>query len=201
MKQIILALDVSTTTTGYALMEKDENLLDYGEFTIPERGLSDIKYTTLITKEVFKLIKDHSATHLIIEDVYCGPNVSNFKTWCRVHGGVGMSWSVNHNEPVFMMATEARRRVGINGKATKVEIQLETSNWYNLVKPSVYKSYKEQLKELIDKKTSKEYSKNQFDHRIKKLSVLYQQETGVSEHKGDAIVLARACLNKLNEDK
>jgi crossover junction endodeoxyribonuclease RuvC len=200
MKRLILALDVSTSTTGYALMDMDENLLDYGQFSIENRNLSDIQYTTFITKEVFKLVKEFKPTDLIIENVFCGPNVRNFQTWNRVHGGVGMSWAVKHNEPLFMMATEARRRVGLNGKATKVEIQLETSSWYNLVKPSVYKSFRTQLDDLIAKKASKAYSKNQFDHRIKKLSVAFELETGISEHMGDSVVLARANIQKIKEE-
>jgi Holliday junction resolvasome RuvABC endonuclease subunit len=175
------------------------HLIDYGQFSVKDRNLSDIGYTTLITKEVNQVVKSNNATALIIEDVFFGRNIGNLKTWCRVHGGVGMSWAVKHPEPVFMMAVEARKRVGINGKATKVEIQLETSDWYNLVKPSVYEAYKEELSDLIDKKKSKTYSKNQFDHRIKKLSVRFEEETGISEHIGDSIVLARAYFNKVSE--
>lgn len=192
----LLALDVSTTTTGYVVMDEKLNLLKYGQFNIADRSLTDIQYTTVITKEVFKLVKEFKNTDLIIEDVFVGFNPKNFKTWCRVHGGVGMSWAVNHNEPHFMMAKEARPRVGLSGNATKIEIQLEVAKRYKLIKNSIYIAYNTQFQELLEKRRAKEYNKNQFDYRIKKISKAFEDETGISEHIADANVLARAFFQK-----
>lgn len=192
----LLALDVSTTTTGYVIMDEKLNLLKYGQFSITDRSLTDIQYTTIITKEVFKLVKEFKNTDLIIEDVFVGFNPSNFKTWCRVHGGVGMSWAVNHNEPHFMMAKEARPRVGLGGNATKIEIQLEVANKYKLIKNSTYIAYNTLFQDLLIKRKAKEYTKNQFDYRIKKISKAFEDETGISEHIADANVLARAFFQK-----
>lgn len=192
----LLALDVSTTTTGYVIMDEKLNLLKYGQFNIADRSLTDIQYTTVITKEVFKLVKEFKNTDLIIEDVFVGFNVANFKTWCRVHGGVGMSWAVNHNEPHFMMAKEARPRVGLSGNATKIEIQLEVAKKYKLIKNSTYIAYNSQFQDLLEKRRAKEYTKNQFDYRIKKISKAFEDETGISEHIADANVLARAFFQK-----
>jgi len=75
----LLALDVSTSTTGYTVMSEDQTVLNYGQFSIEDRGLSDIEYTTVTTKEVFKLVKEYNITDLIMEDVFMGFNVSNFK--------------------------------------------------------------------------------------------------------------------------
>lgn len=197
----VLALDVSTTVTGYVLMDEGLNLLKQGQFSIEDRTLTDIQYTTVITKEVFKLIKEFKPTDLIIEDVFVGFNPANFKTWCRVHGGVGMSWAVKHNEPNFMMAKGARPRVGLSGNATKIEIQLEVTKQYKLIKNSVYIAYDTQFQELLKKRKSKEYNKNQFDYRIKKISKAFEEETGISEHMADANVLARAFFQKLGEKR
>ena len=199
--RLILALDVSTTTTGYVVINEQLALLSYGQFCIKDRHLTDIQYATVITKEVFKIIKHFKATDLIIEDVFFGKNVGNLKTWCRVHGAVGMSWAVKHNEPQFMMAVEARKRVGMSGRATKIEIQLEVSKMYNLVKNSVYIAYKSQFEELVKQREGKKFTKNQFDYRVQKLSKAFEEETGVSEHIADANVLARAYLQKLGEQQ
>lgn len=199
MSKFILALDVSTTTTGYVVINEEYALIKYGQFCIKDRHLSDIQYATVITKEVFKLVKEFKVTDLIIEDVYFGKNVGNLKTWCRVHGGVGMSWAVKHNEPTFMMATEARRRLGINGRATKIEIQLEVAMLYRLVKNSVCIAYKSQFDDLLKSRECKKYTKNQFDYRVQKLSKAFEDETGISEHIADASVLSRAYLHKLGE--
>jgi len=197
--QRLLALDVSTTTTGYVIMNENLEVLHYGQFSIADRSLSDIQYTTVIAKEVHKLVNEYEVTDLIMEDVFVGFNPSNFKTWCRVHGGVGMSWAVKHNEPIFMMAVEARTKVGLSGKATKIEIQLEVCQQYKLIKNSVYIAYKTQFDELTEKRKSKEFTKNQFDYRIKKISKAFEEETGISEHIADANVLARAFFQKQGE--
>lgn len=195
----VLALDVSTSTTGYVLMDEKLNLLKQGQFNIEDRNLTDIQYATGITKEVFKLIKEFKPTNLIIEDVFVGFNPDNFKTWNRVHGGVGMSWAVKHNEPDFMYAKEARSRVGLSGNATKIEIQLEVTKKYKLVKNSIHIAYQTQFDELLNKRKAKEYTKNQFDYRIKKISKAFEEETGISEHIADANVLARAYFQKAGE--
>lgn len=199
--QRLLALDVSTTTTGYVVMNEKLEVLHYGQFCIKDRSLSDIQYTTVIAKEVFKLVHEYDITDMIMEDVFVGFNPTNFKTWCRVHGGVGMSWAVKHNEPHFMMAVEARKRIGLSGKATKLEIQLEVTQQYALIKNSVYIAYKTQFDDLMKKRKGKEYTKNQFDYRIKKLSKAFEEETGISEHMADANVLARAYFQKQSENK
>ena len=197
--QRLLALDVSTTTTGFTVMNEKLEMLHYGQFNIEDRGLTDIQYTTVITKEVFKLVKEYDITDLIIEDVFVGFNVANFKTWCYVHGGVGMSWAVKHNEPEFMMAVEARVKVGLSGKATKIEIQLEVCQEYKIIKNSVYIAYKTQFDELLEKRKKKVYTKNQFDYRIKKISRAFEEETGISEHIADSNVLARAYFQRKPE--
>jgi len=192
MAKLLLALDISTSTTGYVVMDDNLNLLKYGQFNVTDRNLTDIQYATVITKEAFKLIKQFKITDLIIEDVFFGKNVGNLKTWCRVHGALGMSWAVKHNEPVFMMATTARKKLGISGHATKIELQLEASKMYNLIKDSVYIAYRSQFDELVEKRKSKKFTKNQFDYQIKKISKAFENETGISEHIADSIVLARA---------
>jgi len=196
---VLLALDVSTTTTGYCVMDQNLKLLNYGQFSIVDRGLTDIQYTTLITKESFQIINRHNINDLIIEDVFFGKNIGNLKTWCRVHGGIGMSWAVKHNEPNFMMASEARRRLGINKNSTKIEIQLEVAKWYNMIKNCTHNKYKKQFEDLLEKRKSKQYTKNQFDYRIKKISKLFEEETGISEHIADSIVLGRAFFQKKQE--
>jgi len=110
-----------------------------------------------------------------------------------------MSWAVKHNEPSFMMAVEARTRVGLSGKATKIEIQLEVCEQYKLIKNSVLIAYRTQFDELLAKRKAKTYTKNQFDYRIKKISKAFEEETGISEHIADSNVLARAFFQKEKE--
>lgn len=207
----ILALDVSTTTTGFAVMDSKFKLIEYGQFTIKNRTLSDTMYALAISKKVLKLAIKYKLNNAIIEDVYCGKNVASLKTWCRVHGGIGVTWyNKFKNEPDFKMAMVARKIIGIKGNSKKIEIQLEICKRYSLVKDTLYKSYskkfKEQLKiktdeyarieKEIKKKTEKKAAKSKangkFNYRLNKLSIGFEKETGISEHSADAIVLGIA---------
>lgn len=186
----ILALDISTTTTGFAVMNKTNRLLKSGQFSMKER-LSDTKYASSITKKVVELVNKYNITDLVIEDVYYGQNVNNLKTWCRVHGAVAMFWyNKTKKEPLFIMATEARKLNGINGQATKIEVQLEMSKKFGLITDSMYYDYCGKLSILLKDKKSKKLTKNQFDYRIKKLSKSFEDGTGISEHIADSILLA-----------
>ena len=192
----ILALDISTSTTGFAVMDEKHKLIKSGQFSMKER-LSDTRYAFSITKKVISLVKKHNITDLVIEDVFYGKNVKNIKTWCRVHGAVAMYWYNAHKiEPLFIMASEARKINHISGQATKIEVQLEMSKKYGLVEDSVYYDYCGQLSALLKDKKAKKLTKNQFDYRIKKLSKTFEDVTGISEHIADSILLALAKCKK-----
>ena len=63
---------------------------------------------------------------------------------------------------------------------------------YNLIKNSVYIAYTSQFNELVDARNAKKFTKNQFDYRVQKISKAFEDETGISEHIADSIILARA---------
>ena len=197
MKKRLLALDVSTTKTGYALMDENQKLIKSGEFSIEDRELSDAQYATVITKEVFKLVNKYEATDLVIEDIYFAKNVEYFRRWARVHGAIALTWIIKKGtEPRFIMASEARPLVGLNARATKIEIQLEVCKRYKLVESDVYFDYCGQFSELLKKRKNKTYNKNQYDYRIKKLSEKFEAISKVSEHLADSVILGIADLIK-----
>ena len=208
----ILALDISTTTTGFAVMNSKLKLIEYGQFSIKDRTLSDTMYASGIEKKVIKLATKYKLSDSIIEDVYCGKNVKSLKTWCRVHGAVGVAWYKKYKkEPVFMMAMVARRKIGIKGNSKKIEIQLEVSKIYDLVKSDCYTKYitkyqtlvknkdneyariEKEIKKKSEQTLAKKKANGRCKYQIDKLSKQFEEETGgVSEHICDAIVLALA---------
>ena len=215
----VLALDISTTTTGFAVMDSKLKLIEYGQFSIKDRTLSDTMYAFSIEKKVIKLAVKYKLSDTIIEDVYCGKNVKSLKTWCRVHGGVGVAWYKKYKkEPVFIMAMVARKQIGIKGNAKKIEIQLEISKLYNLAKKAYcaqcdakfktlvknkateYARIEKEIKKKSEQKIAKKKANGKFNYQVNKLSVLFEKETnGVSEHVCDAIVLAIAYFKTLQK--
>jgi len=207
----VLALDISTTTTGFAVIASKLKLIEYGQFNIKDRTLSDTMYALGIEKKVIKLATKYSLSDSIIEDVYCGKNVKSLKTWCRVHGAVGVAWYKKYKkEPVFIMAMVARKKIDIKGNAKKIEIQLEVSKRYDLIKSNCYNKYTKKFKTLIknkateyariekeikkksEQKIAKKKANGRCKYQIDKLSKQFEEETGISEHIADAIVLGIA---------
>ena len=207
----VLALDVSTTTTGFAVIDSKLKLIEYGQFTIKDRTLSDTMYALGITNKVLKLALKYKLSNSIIEDVYCGKNVKSLKTWCRVHGALGVAWYNKYkNEPKFIMAMTARRLVGIKGNAKKIEIQIAMSEQYNLTTKQCCKQYSDKFKALVktkvteyariekeikkktEKKAAKSKANGKFNYQVNKLSIQFEEKTTVSEHQADSMVLGIA---------
>jgi len=188
-----LALDISTTTTGYAILNERGALLKSGQFHMKDRGLSDTRYAHAITEKVVKLIKTQNIGNLSIEDVYYGKNIKNVKTWCRVHGAVANYWyKLTEKEPIYMMASSARSRNGLHSQCKKIEVQLAMSHEFGLVDPKIYYSYCGKLGKLLQQKENKSMSKNKFDYQMNKISKAFEDETGISEHIADAILLGKS---------
>jgi len=196
----ILALDISTTTTGFSILDENLKLKQRGEFRIKDRTLSDTLYANAIKRKVKQIVDTHEIDDLIIEDVYYGRNVNNLKTWCRVHGAVADYWYEHGNkEPFYLMATSARKLNDMHGQCTKIEVQLEMARAYKLVADDRYYDYCGRLGKLLKDKKSKKISKNKFDYQVKKISKEFEEETGVSEHVADSILLGRAYFKELGE--
>jgi len=206
----VLALDVSTSTTGFAVIDDKLKLLEYGQFSIKDRTLSDTMYTVEITDKALALTEKYKVDAIIIEDIFCvDPKV--FRRWARVHGGMAITWyKKTKKEPTFMMAVSARPKTNISGKASKIEVQLEISKRYNLVDKTIISKYLKSFnslveekenkiktveKEVKDKKKQAEEKKKingKFKYAISKLSGEYEEQTTLSEHLCDAIVLGIA---------
>lgn len=190
----VLALDVSTSTTGFAVVDSNLKLLEYGQFTIKDRTLSDTMYTVEITDKSLALAEKYKVDGIIIEDIYFSKQPQLFRRWARVHGGMALTWyKKTKKEPVFIMAISARPKAGISGKATKIEVQLAISKRYNLVKPAIYAEYLAKFNDALKEKKADKLTKNQFDYRVKKLSEDFEKEGGgISEHMADSVVLGLA---------
>jgi crossover junction endodeoxyribonuclease RuvC len=189
----VLALDVSTSTTGFAVVDSNLKLLDYGQFTIKDRTLSDTMYTVEITDKALALAEKYKVDGIVIEDIYFSKQPQLFRRWARVHGGMALTWyKKTKKEPVFIMAISARPKAGINGKATKIEVQLEITKRYNLVKAATYTEYLSKFNEALKEKKANKLTKNQFDYRVKKLSEAFEEQTNISEHIADSVVLGLA---------
>ena len=193
MNGIVLALDVSSTTTGYAVIDSKARLIEYGQFTIKDRELSDTMYGVTIADKVLQLVEKHKVVDVMVENIFYSRNPDYFRRWARVHGSISLAWYKKSKKEVkYMMAITARPKVGINGHATKIEIQLAMAKKYGLVKDEIYYDFCSRFDALLKQKKNKELTKNKFDYKVGKLSKEFEEVVKLSEHQADSMVLGLA---------
>lgn len=79
----ILALDISTTATGYSIY-KDGELIQSGVLTFKDRDwLNRVKY---MADELDKITDNHKINTAVIEDTFSRLNVSTLKKLCLAQG-------------------------------------------------------------------------------------------------------------------
>lgn len=86
-KQIVLALDQSTTATGWALFENSE-LEDYGSYKPSGNREVRIEKTRYWLKEKLEEIvkQENIELHLVLEDIQMQGNVETFKSLAHLQG-------------------------------------------------------------------------------------------------------------------
>lgn len=85
---------------------------------------------TYFAKELASLITKHNPDHIVIEDIFRGPNIKTFKTLAMFRGVcLQVAFVIANKLPLSIMPTEARKLVGI-GK-TKEDAFEFVVNKYN----------------------------------------------------------------------
>ncbi len=77
MSKILIALDESTTCTGYAVFE-DEKLINHGAFSFKSKDV--LERVSLIMEEIENLINTYNPNDMIIEDVQITINAATAKS-------------------------------------------------------------------------------------------------------------------------
>lgn len=116
-----IGLDTATTT-GYCISRISHNQtvkIETGYIKIKEKDEQE-KYKIYI--EIFdKLIK--KGYNVVVEDTFMGLNAKGFKQITRI-GGIAFTVAVLKGCKVkFLMATQARKNLGLKGNAKKKDLQ------------------------------------------------------------------------------
>lgn len=77
MSKILIALDESTTCTGYAVFDDDE-LIEHGIFSFKSKDV--LERVSLIMEEIEELIKTYKPDNMVIEDVQITMNAATAKS-------------------------------------------------------------------------------------------------------------------------
>lgn len=130
---IILGLDVSSISTGWAILKhgrfyKREGV-DYGIIKGNPK-LKPANRLSLFRKEIAEIISKTKPDYIVIEDTFSGPNRKTFKVLCRF-GGVAMevSRTIGGVEPIIVPVTSLR---AVWGTQVKKEIFNKVVSKYKL---------------------------------------------------------------------
>ena len=203
---MILALDLSTACTGWALYNTDGALIDFGRIIPNDKDHNFLKIKFIVEK-LKVLFKD--SHQLIVEGIFLNTfmgqrgqathNVTGFELLARLSGAVINSYlQTRDNLPTIYKAVEARKLVGIKGSCQKAEVQIwvlrnyrvnqnitteELDNWDCLIEAE-YASF-----------NAKEMVKSTFKSHMEKISKTIEEETGIGEDVADSILLGRSWFN------
>lgn len=142
----ILGIDISSSSTGLALIENDQ-LLEYAKIN-PTGVMSSSAKMYLFSIELDKLIVKFAPDYIGIEDVVQVSSVSVTKILARFNGiAIISAYKYNKKDPKLFIPSEWKKIIGLSGSVKKCETQLFVCNKYKLLSLEKIKLYSEKIKE------------------------------------------------------
>lgn len=133
--KILIALDESTTSTGYAIF-KNNTLIDHGIFSSKSKNV--LERVSYIIEEIEKIIKKYKPNDMIIEDVQITMNAATTRSLLGLQFMIEMYAYKNNISCEKYRTTKWRRILGLSNsntldrKAKKQETTDYIKNKYNI---------------------------------------------------------------------
>lgn len=136
--KIILALDISSVATGYAIMTDDGNLVEKNVFRMRSKDSHPNRMCQLQEK-INSLIETYKPDIFGIEDVFLGRNVKTMKVLSWYRGVAELTWfKYNQSPAIIYSPSELRRKIQ---KATGVVMTGKRKKNKSLVFDFIVKKY------------------------------------------------------------
>lgn len=115
LSKILIALDESTTSTGYAVFD-NEKLIKHGVFSSKSKDVLD--RVSFIMEEIEKLIKDYNPDNMIIEDVQITMNAATAKSLLGLQFMIEVYAHRNEIHCTTYRTTKWRKILGLSNSRT-----------------------------------------------------------------------------------
>ena len=163
----ILGIDISSRSTGVALIE-DEKLLEYTKIN-PTGNMSNSARMYLFMVELDKLILKYTPDFIAVEDVIQVSSVAVTKILARFNGVALISaYGYNKKEPRLFIPSEWKKIIGLKGVVRKCETQLFVCEKYKLLPEEKIEFYKEQIKTNFETNNDAEIQAKRKESDLKK---------------------------------
>jgi Holliday junction resolvasome RuvABC endonuclease subunit len=128
---IILALDISSKSTGYAVLQDDLPIADGYGLICPSPKFTIGAKLVYFQNEVVALITKFKPDVIVTEQIFRGPNTATFKVLSQFSGvALKTIFEQIGREPEMMLAVEARSCLGVRYK--KEEAFEDLTSKFNL---------------------------------------------------------------------
>lgn len=126
---MILAIDASISSTGFAIVDCDTNLVEFGKLTTKSKEKEEDRIF-YITKYIRDLIQKCDIKEVVMENQYLGRNPKTALQLSRLRGAImfvatDLGASIEHPTPA-----EIRKKLMSNGSASKEEVAEYVRSYY-----------------------------------------------------------------------
>lgn len=218
----ILSFDISSSSTGWALLDSNDNetkLIDYG-LVKPDSSMSIFQKLYFFGNEIKRLIERFQPDNIGIEEVVLVRGPVIMRTLASFRGvALYHAYSYQKREIITFEPPAWKKLVGLGGFARKCEIQLYICDYFKLLDINKINSYKKIIDDLIikfnelkkaKKKNDKELlkfieeKKNELENKIKNKNDIKKELKNVQKQfikeKKKEITLVEQSLDKVSTD-
>lgn len=118
---MILALDASISSTGYAVMSNSRNIVECDKITTKLKDGESNRIFKIASK-VKSMIEQHGINKVILEDQFLRKNVKTAMQLSRLRGAIMFVCSLCNVELILLMPSEIRKELMGNGSASKEDV-------------------------------------------------------------------------------
>ena len=195
----ILGIDISSNSTGLALIE-DDKLLEYAKIN-PTGTMSSSAKMYLFSVELDKLISKFSPEFIGIEDVIQVSSVTVTKILARFNGiAIISAYRYNKKEPRLFIPSEWKKLIGLTGTVRKCETQLFVCQKYKLLSDDKIKQYSEKINENFENKNDQLIITNKKNLDLLKKKKKKEKDALVVETIDKEITTTKEEILRLNKD-
>ena len=118
---MILALDASISSTGYAVINSDKALVEFNKITTKSKEAEDDRIFK-ISNKVKELIETYNINTVVMEAQFLGRNVRTAMQLSRLRGAIIFVCKLLQVDLIHLMPSEIRKFLFNNGSASKEEV-------------------------------------------------------------------------------
>lgn len=150
----ILGLDISSTSTGWCIVVKEDGKLSLPEYGLvkPEGAMSSLQRLYFFGNELSKIIDKHTPDEIAIEETVLVRSPKVMRALSRFSGvALFLAYKYQKREIATYEPTMWMKALGLKGRAKKPEIQLSICNRFGLIDETKSKEYLDEIASLHEK--------------------------------------------------